>query len=67
MDRGAWQATQSVGYQSLTTTTATSLIPELMITQQNNSSYSRAHFSLSSILMTIQQQCILLEDMFLLN
>jgi len=40
---------QSVGCQSLTTITTASLIPELMITQQNNSSCSRARFSLSSM------------------
>ena len=37
-----------------------------MITQQNNSSCSRVCFSLNSVLMIIEQQCILLEDMFLL-
>ena len=43
-----------------------SLSPELMITKQNNSSRSRMCFSLNSVPMIIQQQCILLEEMFLL-
>ena len=45
----AWKITWTEEPGRLTTTTTASLITELMITQQNNSSCSKTRFSLSSM------------------
>ena len=63
MDRKAWHAAVHGVTKSQTEWLNWT---EMMITQQNNSFCSRICFSLHSVPMTIKQQCILQEDMFLL-